>query len=130
MSTNNEKELLVSEGTVFVHCAFAVKQDPDLRKEFLKMLKVFAAFIIYSIHVYCFQLPTNDVHTHTHTVHCPQTGQERMSSRELSMFSVSLALSTVSTHRLEENVSVGDCKGCVWGEGGMKDVGRRAVLVV
>ncbi len=40
VTTNNEKELFTTEGTVFVHVTFAIKQDTQLRKEYLKMLKV------------------------------------------------------------------------------------------
>ncbi|XP_064381889.1 Fanconi anemia group I protein-like isoform X2 [Halichondria panicea] len=69
VTTNNEKELLTTEGTVFVHVTYAIKQDTQLRKEYLKMLK---------------------------------TAQERLSSGEVSLFSVTLALSAVSIHKLEE----------------------------
>lgn len=44
VTTGNEKELLATEGTVIVHMTFAIKQDPELRKEFLKGLKVRISF--------------------------------------------------------------------------------------
>ncbi len=45
VTTNNEKELFTTEGTVFVHVTFAIKQDTQLRKEYLKMLKVLCVYI-------------------------------------------------------------------------------------
>ena len=121
VTTNNEKELLTTEGTVFVHVTYAIKQDTQLRKEYLKMLKVcvhrsstphlaytrlevpqvfISLHCLHPLHIVCKKF--GELFTYPPTP--SQTAQERLSSGEVSLFSVTLALSAVSIHKLEETV--------------------------
>ena len=44
VQTLSKDQLRHMEGTVILHITFAVKQDQDLGKEFIKYLKVFRGF--------------------------------------------------------------------------------------